>query len=87
MQCEKPVSSTRLLAIERAVTFLITGHLPRFANLFLTRRDWNIKGEDIYELFGRYGGIRQVRIGTDQKLGTKGTAYIVGASTLRYNFS
>ena len=40
-------------------------------------RDWNIKGEDIYELFGRYGGIRQVRIGTDQKLGTKGTAYIV----------
>jgi pre-mRNA branch site protein p14 len=43
----------------------------------LTSRDWNIKGEDIYELFGRYGGIRQVRIGTDQKLGTKGTAYIV----------
>ena len=28
-------------------------------------------------MFGRYGGIRQVRIGTDQKLGTKGTAYIV----------
>lgn len=46
-------------------------------------RDWNIKGEDIYELFGRYGGIRQVRIGTDQKLGTKGTAYIVSLLQLK----
>lgn len=29
----------------------------------------------VYELFGRYGGIRQIRLGNGQK--TRGTAYVV----------
>ena len=31
-------------------------------------------GEDLYELFGRYGAIRQIRIGNTQQ--TRGTAYV-----------
>jgi pre-mRNA branch site protein p14 len=36
---------------------------------------YNITGEDLYDLFGRYGGIRQIRIGVEPK--TKGTAFVV----------
>ena len=32
-------------------------------------------GVDLYELFGRYGSIRQIRIGNEPK--TKGTAFVV----------
>ena len=32
-------------------------------------------GEDLYELFGRYGAIRQIRLGNTPQ--TRGTAYIV----------
>lgn len=35
-----------------------------------------ISGEDLYELFGKYGAIRQIRLG-DQPQKTKGTAFIV----------
>ena len=34
-----------------------------------------ITSEDMYDIFGRYGAIRQVRIGCDK--GTKGTAFVV----------
>lgn len=37
--------------------------------------NYQISGDDLYDLFGRYGNIRQVRIGSEQK--TKGTAFIV----------
>lgn len=37
--------------------------------------NYQITGEDLYDLFGRYGSIRQVRIGNEQK--TKGTAFVV----------
>jgi hypothetical protein len=39
--------------------------------------NFNITGSDLYDLFGKYGAIRQVRIGTDTNLKTKGTAYVV----------
>ncbi|KAK4684893.1 pre-mRNA branch site protein p14, partial [Tremellales sp. Uapishka_1] len=39
--------------------------------------NFNITGSDLYDLFGKYGALRQVRIGTDTTLKTKGTAYIV----------
>ncbi|EPQ59099.1 RNA-binding domain-containing protein [Gloeophyllum trabeum ATCC 11539] len=54
-----------------------TTKLPPGANriLFVKNLDYNITGEDLYELFGRYGSIRQIRIGNEQK--TKGTAFIV----------
>ena len=31
----------------------------------------------MYDLFGKYGAIRQVRLGNDTALKTKGTAYVV----------
>lgn len=37
--------------------------------------NYNISGEDMYELFGRYGSIRQMRMGNEPK--TKGTAFVV----------
>lgn len=33
------------------------------------------KGTDLYDLFGKYGEIRQIRLGNETK--TRGTAYVV----------
>jgi len=51
--------------------------LPPGANriLFVKNLNYQITGDDLYELFGRYGSIRQVRIGNDPK--TRGTAFVV----------
>ena len=51
--------------------------LPPGANriLFVKNLNYQITGEDLYDLFGRYGSIRQVRIGNEAK--TKGTAFVV----------
>ncbi|KAG8931472.1 hypothetical protein FRC01_001252 [Tulasnella sp. 417] len=51
--------------------------LPPGANriLFVKNLSYSITGEDLYDLFGRYGSIRQIRIGNEQK--TKGTAFVV----------
>lgn len=43
----------------------------------MTQSNWNISGADLYDLFGKYGPIRQVRIGNSGELKTKGTAYVV----------
>jgi hypothetical protein len=40
-------------------------------------RNFNISGSDLYDLFGKYGPIRQIRLGNDANLKTKGTAYVV----------
>jgi pre-mRNA branch site protein p14 len=37
--------------------------------------NYTITGEDLYDLFGKYGNIRQIRLGTEAK--TKGTAFVV----------
>jgi pre-mRNA branch site protein p14 len=37
--------------------------------------NYQITGEDMYDLFGRYGSIRQIRIGNEAK--SKGTAFVV----------
>ncbi|KAG1761360.1 hypothetical protein EDD22DRAFT_980252 [Suillus occidentalis] len=54
-----------------------TSKLPPGANriLFVKNLNYQITGEDLYDLFGRYGSIRQIRIGDEQK--TKGTAFVV----------
>ncbi|KAF4575107.1 hypothetical protein EYR36_006463 [Pleurotus pulmonarius] len=54
-----------------------TTKLPPGANriLFVKNLNYQITGEDLYDLFGRYGSIRQIRIGNEQK--TKGTAFVV----------
>jgi hypothetical protein len=43
--------------------------------LFVKNLNYNIHGADLYELFGRYGAIRQIRLGDTQQ--TRGTAYVV----------
>ncbi|PKI85276.1 hypothetical protein MVES1_001384 [Malassezia vespertilionis] len=43
--------------------------------LYVKNMNYNTQGADLYELFGRYGAIRQIRIGTTQA--TRGSAYIV----------
>ncbi|KJE93190.1 pre-mRNA branch site protein p14 [Capsaspora owczarzaki ATCC 30864] len=36
---------------------------------------FNVADDDLYDLFGKYGAIRQIRVGTAPD--TKGTAYVV----------
>merc|ERR1712224_314984 len=43
--------------------------------LFVRNLPFNVTGEQIYAIFGKYGAIRQVRIGHAK--GTKGTAFVV----------
>jgi hypothetical protein len=43
--------------------------------LFVKNLNYNITGDDMYDLFGRYGSIRQIRLGNEPK--TKGTAFVV----------
>lgn len=43
--------------------------------MFVKNLNYQITGEDLYDLFGRYGSIRQIRIGNDPK--TRGTAFVV----------
>lgn len=43
--------------------------------LFIRNLPFKITGNELYELFGKYGAIRQIRIGDAQD--TKGTAFIV----------
>jgi len=43
--------------------------------LFVKNLNYNIHGGDLCELFGRYGAIRQIRLGTSQQ--TRGTAFVV----------
>ncbi|KAF9653431.1 RNA-binding domain-containing protein [Thelephora ganbajun] len=54
-----------------------TTKLPPGANriLFVKNLNYQITGDDLYELFGRYGGIRQIRLGNEPK--TRGTAFVV----------
>lgn len=43
--------------------------------LFVRNLPFNISSEEMYDIFGKYGPIRQVRVGTSKE--TRGTAYIV----------
>lgn len=36
---------------------------------------FNISSEEMYEIFGRYGAVRQIRVGTSKD--TRGTAFVV----------
>jgi RNA recognition motif. (a.k.a. RRM, RBD, or RNP domain) len=51
--------------------------LPPGANriLFVKNLNYQTTGDDLHDLFGRYGSIRQIRIGNDPK--AKGTAFVV----------
>ena len=56
---------------------MLQSKLPPGANriLFVKNLNYQITGEDLYDLFGRYGSIRQIRIGNEPK--SKGTAFVV----------
>ena len=43
--------------------------------LFVRNLPYNLASEEMYEVFGRFGNIRQIRVGTEKD--TKGTAYVV----------
>ncbi|KAJ2785058.1 Splicing factor 3B subunit 6 [Coemansia javaensis] len=43
--------------------------------LFVKNLPFKITADEMYDLFGKYGAIRQMRMGTDQK--TRGTAFVV----------
>ena len=43
--------------------------------LFVRNLPFKITAEDMYEIFGKYGAIRQIRIGVEKK--TRGTAFVV----------
>lgn len=58
----------------RTCEHLVNISLYRFWFIF---SNFNITGADLYDLFGKYGPIRQIRLGTDANLKTKGTAYVV----------
>ncbi|KAM0683330.1 Splicing factor 3B subunit 6 [Mitosporidium daphniae] len=43
--------------------------------LFVRNLPFKISAEDLFDLFGKYGTIRQIRIGSEKE--TRGTAYVV----------
>lgn len=43
--------------------------------LYVKNLPYNMKADELYDLFGRYGAIRQIRVG-DQPT-TKGSAFVV----------
>lgn len=51
--------------------------LPAEVNriLFVKNMPFKITGDELYTIFGKYGAIRQIRVGTTQE--TRGTAFVV----------
>lgn len=43
--------------------------------LYVRNLPFNITSEEMYDIFGKYGGIRQIRLGCNKD--TKGTAFVV----------
>ncbi|KAK9666320.1 hypothetical protein RND81_14G177100 [Saponaria officinalis] len=43
--------------------------------LYVRNLPFNITSEEIYDIFGKYGAIRQIRVGTNKD--TRGTAFVV----------
>lgn len=43
--------------------------------LYVRNLPFNISSEEMYDIFGKYGAIRQIRVGTNKD--TRGTAYVV----------
>ena len=58
-------------------TTLAHKKLPPEVNriLYVRNLPFGITDEDVYDIFGKYGAIRQIRVGNTRS--TKGTAYVV----------
>ena len=59
------------------VPLLAHKKLPPEVNriLYVRNLPFGITDEDVYDIFGKYGAIRQIRVGNTRS--TKGTAYVV----------
>lgn len=44
-------------------------------SLYVRNLPFNISSEEMYDIFGKYGAIRQIRLGSSKD--TRGTAYVV----------
>jgi pre-mRNA branch site protein p14 len=77
MSIARPTVSIFRSCLTRVLIKVFKSKLPPGANrmLFVKNLNYTITGEDLYDLFGRYGSIRQIRIGNEPK--TKGTAFVV----------
>ncbi|XP_068302932.1 splicing factor 3B subunit 6-like protein [Pyrus communis] len=55
----------------------VNTRLPPEVNrvLYVRNLPFNISSEEMYDIFGKYGAIRQIRIGTNKD--TRGTAFVV----------
>jgi len=81
MHGHRPARSSRLARHSSASRALMAApagapRLPPEVNrtLYVRNLPFNITPEDMYEIFGKYGAVRQIRLG-DVKA-TKGTAYV-----------
>lgn len=54
-----------------------SARLPPEVNraLYIRNLPFNISSEELYEIFGKYGPVRQIRLGSTKE--TRGTAYVV----------
>ena len=77
MSFRPAVSTSPSRCVQVSFDWIQQAKLPPGANrvLFVKNLNYQITGDDLYELFGRYGSIRQLRIGNEPK--TKGTAFVV----------
>lgn len=79
--CEFPILFLWLLRVvfrPRSIAFFTSGKMVvfYFFNEFFARNlPFKISSEDLYDLFGKYGAVRQIRLGSSKD--TRGTAYIV----------
>ncbi|VEU21598.1 DEKNAAC102531 [Brettanomyces naardenensis] len=48
---------------------------PEFPILQVKNLPYNVKAEDLYELFGQFGNVHQVRLGVEKE--TKGQAFVI----------
>ncbi|CAL58086.1 Nucleotide-binding, alpha-beta plait [Ostreococcus tauri] len=55
----------------------LTSRLPPEVNriLYVRNLPFNVTSEDMHEIFGKFGALRQIRLGSQKN--TKGTAYVV----------
>lgn len=65
-------SSMATISLRKANT-----RLPPEVNrvLYVRNLPFNISSEEMYDIFGKYGAIRQIRVGTSKD--TRGTAFVV----------
>jgi len=45
--------------------------------LYVKNLPFEITGDELYDIFGKFGAIRQIRVGNKNNKETKGTAYVV----------